>query len=90
MFDSPVGALCIGTDPPSACQSADMSNSLRLSSYTDSFPKHRPYVLEAEQGETLAVVGGSTVRYLATREETSNAFGLVQSRGGPDERVLPQ
>ena len=69
---------------------ASSSPALRLPKYNDPFPKHKPYVLQAEEGETLSVVGGSTVRYLATRNETDNAFGLVQSRSGPDERVLPQ
>lgn len=65
--------------------------SLRLESFRAPLPRHRPYVLEAEQGTTLAIVGsGSVVRYLSTGEETGDAFAVVQSRGRSDEVVPAQ
>lgn len=65
------------------------TSSLRLPQYNAPIPTHKPYVLEADEGETLSVIGGQMVRYLATKEQTDNAFGLIHSRGKLDEKILP-
>lgn len=64
---------------------------LRLPTWRSPLPVSKPYVLEAEQGKTLAVVGsGSIMRFLATGQETDDAFAVVQTRGRTDEVVQAQ
>jgi hypothetical protein len=50
-----------------------------------------PYVLPVDEGETWALIGGRSIaRFLATGENTNDAFAVVQTRGAPSKPVPPQ
>jgi hypothetical protein len=65
--------------------------SLRLPEYTSPLPSGKPYVLDADQGETITLVGsGSSMRYLATAKETEDQFAVVHTRARADVPVPAQ
>jgi hypothetical protein len=67
------------------------ATSLRLPEYTSPLPSGKPYVLDADQGETITLVGsGSSMRYLATAKETEDQFAVVHTRARADVPVPAQ
>jgi len=49
-----------------------------------------PYVLPVNEGETWAIIGSRSInRFLATGENTRDAFAVVQTRGAPHKPIAP-
>lgn len=62
--------------------------SLRTSSALG--PAKGPYVLPVDEGETWAIIGSrSIMRFLATGENTNDAFAIAQTRGAPHKPIAP-